>query len=124
MKQTEAGNDRNIGGKLLVYLGSAWVIIEVLNFLVDKYYWNSRVLDILILLIIFGLPALVIHLYFDRKFTRKTIILHSINILVTIAVISFSFIKPNTLNPSQIRLIKFQNEQKSIESIAPDTKKI
>ncbi len=124
MKQTEAGNDRNIGGKLLVYLGSAWVIIEVLNFLVDKYYWNSRVLDILILLIIFGLPALVIHLYFDRKFPRKAIILHSINILLTIDAISFSLIKPNTLNPSQIRLIKFQNEQKSIESIAPDTKKI
>jgi len=114
MKQTEQRNDRNIGKKLLVYLGSAWVFIEALNFLVDKYYWNSRVLDILILLIIFGLPAMVIHLYFDRKFTRKAIILHSINVLVTLAVISFSLIKPNALNPSQISLIKFQNEQKKL----------
>ena len=114
MGQVKNRNDRSIGKKLLVYLGSAWVIIEALNFLIDKYYWNSRVLDILIILIIFGLPAMVIHLFFDRKFTRKTIILHSINILVTVAVISFSFIKPNAFNTNQIRLIKFQNDQKKL----------
>jgi TolB-like protein len=72
------------------------------------------VLDILIILIIFGLPDKVIQLFLDRKFSRKAIILHSINIVVTIAVISFSFIKPNAFNTNQIRLIKFQNEQKKL----------
>ena len=105
---------KNIGRSLVVYLGSAWVFIEALNFLIDKYYWNSGVLDILILLIIFGLPAMFIYLWFDRKFTKKAIILHSVNIVITLAVISFSIINPNRINPSQIRLINFQNEQKKL----------
>ena len=28
---------KNIGRSLVVYLGSAWVFIEALNFLIDKY---------------------------------------------------------------------------------------
>jgi len=114
MNRIKERSQKNIGRSLFVYLGSAWVFIEALNFLIDKYYWNSGVLDILILLIIFGLPAMFIYLWFDREFTKKAIVLQSVNIVISLAVISFSIINPNRINPSQIRLIKFQNEQKKL----------
>ena len=82
--------------------------------MIDKYYWNSRVLDILILLIIFGLPATVIFQWFNRKFTRKAIVFQSLNLVIALSVISFSLIHPNRVNPRQIRLIKFKNEQKKL----------
>lgn len=103
---------------LFVYLGSAWVVIEALNFLIDKYYWNSRLLDILILLIIFGLPALVIYLWFDRKFSRGAIILHAVNLVVMVTVITFSLARPGSIDTRQIRIFRFQeNQRKLAESI-------
>lgn len=61
MEQHEQPGRSNILKTLLVYLGGAWVFIEAINFLIDKYDWNTSIVDILILLVIFGLPALLIY---------------------------------------------------------------
>ena len=37
MEQGERSDKRNIIKTLLVYLGGAWVFIEAINFLIDKY---------------------------------------------------------------------------------------
>ena len=72
----EKFKERKIGQTLAVYLGSAWVFIEVFNFLIDKYNWDTEVLDIIILLVIFGFPAVIIYAWFDQKFTKKAIRSH------------------------------------------------
>ena len=109
---------RNLGKTIFVYIGSAWVFIEVLNFLINKYYWDTKILDILILLVIFGLPSAIIYEWTDKKFTKKTIMLHSLNGVIALAVIGYNFISPDTLNPSRLRLIKYKsNKQKLAESI-------
>ena len=69
MEQSERPDRRNISKTLLVYLGGAWVFIEAINFLIDKYDWNTAIVDVLILLVIFGLPALLIYIWFQQKFT-------------------------------------------------------
>ena len=110
--------ERKVGRTLAVYLGSAWVFIEAFNFLIDKYNWNAGVLNIIILLVIFGLPASVIYVWFQQKFTKRAIILHIINGILAISLISYNLISPNSLNPTQLRLLKFQDNQKKLaESI-------
>ncbi len=110
--------ERKVGRTLAVYLGSAWVFIEAFNFLIDKYNWNAGVLNIIILLVIFGLPASVIYVWFQQKFTKRAIILHIINGVLAISLISYNLISPNSLNPTQLRLLKFQDNQKKLaESI-------
>jgi TolB-like protein/Tfp pilus assembly protein PilF len=111
MKTQNISKQKGILRSLIVYLGGAWVLIEALNFLIDKYYWNSVVLDVLILVIIFGLPALVIFLLNDGKFTWRAIILHSVNVLLMLSVVIFSIARPGRLDSRQIRLIKFQANQ-------------
>ena len=108
----------NIAKTLIVYLGSAWVFIEAINFLIDKYDWSTTILDILILLVIFGLPAVLIYTWFQQKFTRKAIILQALNGIIAIAVIVFTLTSPGRLNPTQLRLLKFKDQQKQLaESI-------
>ena len=58
MKDQKSTRLKNIGRMLVVYLGGAWVFIEAFNFLIDKYGWDTAVLDVIILTIIFGLPAI------------------------------------------------------------------
>ena len=108
--------ERKIGRTFVVYLGSAWVFIEAFNFLIDKYNWNAYILNVLILLVIFGLPATLIYTWFQRKFTGKAILFHSINAILAIAVISYSLVKPEHLNATQLRLIKFRENQKKLAS--------
>lgn len=114
--------ESKVGRTLAVYLGSAWVFIEAFNFLIDKYNWNAEVLNILILLVIFGLPATVIFVWFGRKFTKRAILLQVINGVLAISVITYSLVKPDSLNPTQLRLLKFRANQKmlaeAIRSIA------
>jgi tetratricopeptide (TPR) repeat protein len=118
MEQGERPDKRNIIKTLLVYLGGAWVFIEAINFLIDKYDWNTTIVDVLILLVIFGLPALLIYIWFQQKITRKAIILQAINGILALAVITFTLVSPDQLNPTQLRLLKFKDNQKQLaESI-------
>jgi len=114
--------ERNVGRTLAVYLGSAWVFIEAFNFIIDKFNWNAEVLNVVILLVIFGLPASVLFVWFDQKFTRNAILLQVLNGLLAISVISYSLVKPDNLNPTQLRLLNFKANQKmlaeAIRSIA------
>ena len=103
---------------LLVYLGGAWVFIEAFNFLVDKYGWDTAALDVIILTVIFGLPATIIYFWFDKKFTRGAIILLIINGIIAVSVITFNLIRPESMNPTQLQLLKSRDDQKKLaESI-------
>ena len=118
MLQTEHPNKGSIAKTLIVYLGGAWVFIEAINFLIDKYNWNTTILDVLILLVIFGLPAILIYTWFHQEFTRKAIVLQAINGILALTVIGFTLINPGSLNPTQLRLLKFKDNQKKLaESI-------
>jgi len=114
--------ERKVGRTLAVYLGSAWVFIEAFNFIIDEFNWNAEALNVVILLVIFGLPASVLYVWFDRKFTKKAIALQVLNGLLAISVISYTVVKPGSLNPTQLRLLHFQANQKmlaeAIRSIA------
>jgi len=114
MEQHEQPGRSNILKTLLVYLGGAWVFIEAINFLIDKYDWNTTIVDILILLVIFGLPALFIYLWFQQKFTKKAIVLQALNATLALAVIGFTIVNPDQLNPTQLRLLKFKDNQKKL----------
>ena len=118
MEKGERPNKKNILKTLLVYLGGAWVFIEAISFLVEKYDWNTTIVDVFILLVIFGLPATLIYTWFQQKFTRKSIILQAINGTLALVVIAFTLLSPGQLNPTQLRLLKFKDNQKQLaESI-------
>ena len=103
---------------LVVYLGGAWVFIEAVNFLIDKYGWDTAALDVIILIIIFGLPASIIYAWFNRKFTRGAIILLVINGIIAVSVITINLIRPESMDPTQIQLLKSRDNQKKLaESI-------
>lgn len=115
-------NGKHIGKTLLVYLGSAWVFIEAFNFTIDHYNLDSKYLDIIVLLVIFGLPATVIYEWFEHRFTKKAIALHTINAALAVGVIGLDMYNPDRMHPTELRLFNFKKNQKelaqSIRSIA------
>lgn len=114
MEKTDQPNKGNLIRTLIVYLGGAWVFIEAINFLIDKYKLDTVILDVLILLVIFGLPAILIYTWFKQKFTRKAIILQSINGIIALSVIIFTLVNPGRLNPTQLRMLRFKENQKKL----------
>jgi len=109
----EKFKERKVGRTLAVYLGSAWVFIEAFNFIIDEFNWNAEGLNIVILLVIFGLPASVIFVWFNQRFTKKAILLQVLNGLLAISLISYTLIRPGSINPTQLRLLKFKANQRN-----------
>lgn len=83
-------SERNIGKTFVVYLGSSWVIIEAFSFLINKFEWPDSTIDVIMLILVFGLPATLIYTWFYRVFSRTAIILQSLNIGIAVVVISYS----------------------------------
>lgn len=122
MSSDSANRKGSIFQTAIVYLGGAWVFIEAFNFIIDKYRLDAQILDVIIILVIFGLPASIIHARFGSPLNKQSIMLHTVNALVAIAVIGYQQINPSSFHPREIRLLHFQNQQRSaaesIRSIA------
>lgn len=122
MEHLNSNKKKRTSRTIVVYLGSAWVVIEAINFLIDKYKLNSGIIDIIIWAIVFGLPAAIIYSWFNQKFTKRSIILQLLNALVAILVLSYNIANPHRFNPTELRLLRFKDNQKkltsTIESIA------
>ncbi len=79
--------ERKIQQTLVIYLGGGWVLIEALNFFVEKYGWNAKIFDIFIIIAIFGLPAVLIYAWFhgkseSRNIQQRELLLHAIILLL------------------------------------------
>lgn len=107
---------RNLGRTLVVYLGTAGVFIEFFNFLVSKYGLEGSFPDALVILVIFGLPAALVHEWHYRRLTRRALGMHLINALLAITVIFYSLFNPDKLRPTELRLLKFRANQKELAS--------
>ncbi len=110
--------ERKIGEALAVYLGIAWVLREAVKFLVEKYGWAISVSDTITILVIFSLPALLIYLWFNEKFTERAILYQFINMIIAFSVIGYDFVNPGELKSMPSRLIDSMSSKKQLaESI-------
>ena len=110
--------ERKIGEAVAVYLGSAWVLREALIFLVEKYGWAMRISDTITILVIFGLPALLIYLWFNEKFTERAVLYQFINMIIAFSLIGYDFVNPGELKSVPSRLIDSMSSKKQLaESI-------
>ena len=74
--------DRKIFRTLIIYLGGAWVVMQVISLFIDRYQLPGYIFDILMLLIVAGIPGSMIIAWFHgqsgtQKVTRLEIILQS-----------------------------------------------
>jgi TolB-like protein/Flp pilus assembly protein TadD len=77
---------RKIGQTVVVYLGTAWVVLEAFGFFAQRYGWDQRLFDAFLVLLLFGLPATIFVRWFQESDSpssgRKQLYLHSINVLL------------------------------------------
>ena len=75
--------NRKIGQTTIVYLGSAWVLLEAFGFFAQRYGWDQRLFDAFLILLLFGLPATLLIRWYQEApaggSRRKQVYLHSIN---------------------------------------------
>ena len=94
--------ERKIPQTMVFYLGGGWVLIEALNFFIEKYGWTAKIFDVFIILVIFGLPATLLYAWFHgksgtSKVQKKELIFHGVNLAIAI-----SFIVNILFNPYNI----------------------
>jgi class 3 adenylate cyclase/TolB-like protein len=96
-----------------IFIMTAWLPIEIFNFVIEKYSLDPVLLDFFILIIIFGLPATLIYSFFKGRFNKIAVGLQILNGIVTIAVLFYFLTNPLALNPGKLRLIKLYDGKSS-----------
>lgn len=107
---------KGIGKILFFYLGSAWVFIEAFSFVIERYHFESYYLDVIILIVLFGLPSMLIYHWHNTKFTFTAISLQVFNWAIAISVISFGIANQDVLKPRNLSILSFKKNQKEIAS--------
>lgn len=86
---------RKIGQTAVVYLGSAWVILEAFGFFAQRYGWDQRLFDAFLVLLLFGLPATILVRWYQDSDSpsarRKQLYLHSINCILAIVLVTLTW---------------------------------
>jgi len=105
-----------------VFLLSAWFLVEIFNFVIARYSLDPVLLDLFILVIIFGLLATLIYTFFKGRFNKTAVVLQIINVIGVIAILFYFLSNPLALNPGKLRLIKLYEKKssalKSLNSLA------
>ncbi len=95
-----------LGKRLIFYLGGAWVVVESFSFLVQRYDLDPGLIDLLILMILFGFPATLIFSSFKGRWNWRPILLHVANLVLAFSLIFYYVIHPSILNPEKLRFFK------------------
>jgi TolB-like protein/Tfp pilus assembly protein PilF len=86
--------ERKVFRTLIIYLGGAWVVIQVIALFIDRYNLTGFIFDVLMILIVTGIPGSVIIAWFHgesgaQKVTKLEITLHTI--LLSLAILATVF---------------------------------
>lgn len=86
--------ERKVFRTLIIYLGGAWVVMQVIALFIDRYDLSGFIFDVLMILIIAGIPGSVIIAWFHgesgtQKVTKLEVILHST--LLSLAIVASVF---------------------------------
>ncbi len=101
-----------------IFLMSAWLPIELFNYIIERFSLDPVFLDFFILVTIFGLPAALIYSLFKGRFNRIAVGLQILNGIATIAVLFYLLNNPLALNPGKLRLIKlYEGKSSALKSL-------
>ncbi len=111
--QTTPGIGKLISSRLAIYLGTAWVIVEASNFLLERFDLDPVILDLLIILIAFGPLSIIVYSLFHGTFNWKAIFLHLIILFIAFGSIFYFVQNPLAVNPDKLRIVKLAKTPES-----------
>jgi hypothetical protein len=108
---------QKLGKNLAIYLGSAWVIMEAANFFIERYNFDPLLLDVLIIILVFGVLSTIILTAFKGRTNKKAVIMQSINVLLAIAAVVVFALDPLLFNPSKLRVFPLTKKENPFEGV-------
>jgi len=94
---------KQIGKNLAIYLGTAWVSMEALNFFIERYPLEPLLLDILIILLVFGVPSTIVFSSFKGRLNKLAVVLQIVIGIVSFISVGYFVTHPLNLNPRSLR---------------------
>ncbi len=72
----------------LVYLGGAFALLETIGFLQDNYGLSHKLVDVALLLVVLGFPAVLVVTWYHGEKGHQQVVRTEISLLVTLAVLA------------------------------------
>jgi hypothetical protein len=72
----------------ILYLGGAWALLEATNFFVQNYVLSQKLVSVVILLLVLGLPAVLVIAWYHGEHGRQEVERSELAILTTLFVLA------------------------------------
>lgn len=72
----------------ILYLGGAWALLEATDFFVQNYELTHKLLDVVILLLVLGFPAVLVITWYHGEHGRQQVVRSELAILTTLFVLA------------------------------------
>ncbi len=72
----------------ILYLGGAWALLEATDFFVQNYALSHKLLDVMILLLVLGFPAVLVITWYHGEQGRQEVVRSELAILTTLFVLA------------------------------------
>ena len=98
------------------------MIVEAFNFIIQQYDLDPGLINIVIILVLFGIPATAIYSFFEGTKNWKAIALHAVNLMLCFGLVLYYMADPSRMNPESLRVLKIgpstDASTEELESIA------
>ncbi len=81
-------NKRRLFQIAVIYVGAAWVFIEITDFVVGNYGFSRKVLDTVVLLVLLGFPAVLVIAWFHGEKGHQRIQRAEMSLLLTLGALA------------------------------------
>jgi TolB-like protein len=102
----------------LIYLGVAWVVMELFNFSILHLNLDPLLLDVLIIFLVFGLIITVSASYFKGRWNKRAIIVNTIAIVSAFISSGYFVLNPLSMNPSALRIIPLTKDKSPLKGLS------
>lgn len=117
-KFKEKTSPMQLAQNALIYLGVAWVVIELFNLVILKLDLDPLIINILIIFLVFGLFITLSVSYFKGRWNKKAIILNTVIILLAIFSSGIYAMNPLLFNPSSLRIIPVIQDKNLLQDLS------
>ena len=117
-KLKEKTTNQKLAKNALIYLGIAWVVMELFNFSILKFNLDPLLLDVLIICLFFGLIISMSITYFKGRWNRRAIMVNSMAVVSAIISTGYFVINPLSITPSSLRIIPLTKSKSPLQNLS------
>ena len=109
---------KELAKNALIYLGIAWVLMELFNLIILHFDLDPLLINVLIIFLVFGVLITLSSNYFKGRWNKRAILVNTIVVVGAIVSSGYYAMNPLSINPSSLRIIPITKDKNPLQNLS------